>query len=334
MVLEIPRVPAQDMTAERFDREFYATESPVVVTGCAVDSGVTVDHLRGTYMDPDTRDFGWYDSPLPSASGDTAITVPGLVTDVLARTDVAVRPLPMRVWLQPNGHKSLFHYDGNSLCGFNLQVKGHKSWTLISPDSGLRPAPFNFVMLVDNEFVPDDAAYDVYRFETGPGDMVFLPRYWVHGVETLADVNINLNWVWTPTYPNPSSELGTREIELLRLRQIAPVFDLIMGDSASSYGGSGESIVDAYADSVSRRQAFARLGRELVQLPRMLFKLPSILGEIKMFSKNNFNVESSSDGDEPIVDLRETPVIDLRAGDDARAGSTRSADVSQRDRSE
>lgn len=309
MECEIQRIAASELTWEEFDRRFGSTELPVIVTGCESSQQAAADTPWHELIEADSRDIGWYDAPMPTGTDGPTNLVPPLVTQTMERPGAMVRPKPMRLWLQPNHHKTFLHYDGNSLCGFNLQVLGTKSWTLISPDSGLAMAPFNFLMLVHRDFEPDPSRYDVYNFTTEPGDMLFLPRYWVHGVETRSDVNMNVNWVWTPDQPEPTSALGKREVELLRLRRMIPLVDYLVGDKTSTYGGAGESLVDAYISNVSASRALARFAKEVAYLPLMLWRLPSILKQLRMFSDNNFNVTAAAitPPSEPPAEL----VIDL-----------------------
>jgi len=290
MLRLIERVSIDELTWESFDERYYATETPVLVTGCEVGDCLSVEQVRSSYMKSDARETGWYDACVTDRGGEGTIPVPKVVARVLEQSDVATRALPMRVWMHPGGHKSFLHYDGNSLCGLNLQVIGRKSWTLISADTSVPFSPFNFIAAVDRAFEPDPDRYDVYRFETEPGDMLFVPRYWPHGVESLASVNVNANWVWTPRYPNSSTRLGRREVELLRLRQMLPFLDVVMASAAATYGGAGASIINRYTAPVARRDAIRRLVLELSQVPRFLFRAPSLRRELREFTRNNFNV--------------------------------------------
>lgn len=290
MKLEIRRLDAYMMSSDEFFRTHYEPEVPVIIERCNVGEQITPAYLKSRYMKEENRDIGWYDAPLP-AQDDSAIAIPPLVRDVFARSDVSCRSLPMRVWLQPGGHRTLLHYDGNSLSGFNLQIMGRKRWTLISPDAQLPCLPFNFVLMANENFEPDVDEYDTYRFETGPGDMLFLPRYWIHGVESLGEININVNWVWTPRKPNTNHRLGRREVELLRLRRLLPWLNRITGDNSQSYGGGGQIIIDEYVQGVNRWQALRRLLGELSSAPRLIGLVPSILRQVRSFDRNNFNVQ-------------------------------------------
>lgn len=290
---EISRIPAGGLSPGAFFDRFYASETPVVVSGCDVATTMSVEELRHKYMKPSARESGWYDSPLTNDVAEQVVARPAIAGAVLSRPDIVTRGTPVRVWLHPRGHRSFFHYDGNSLCGLNLQVWGRKSWTLISPDAALPCSPFNFVMAVSRSFEPDPARYDVYRFDTEPGDLVFLPRYWVHSVEAHSEANLNINWVWTPTYPNRTSLLGRRESELLRLRQLVPVLDKVMASAAASYGGGGDEIVDAYTAGVPKRVAVSRLIAEIAKVPRFAIRIPSLLDQLNEFKENNFKVPVS-----------------------------------------
>ena len=196
----------------------------------------------------------------------------------------------MRLFMQPKGHKTLYHYDGNSLHGFNLQMKGKKHWYLISPHTPLDSAPLMFVSLVSRDFMPDVQIHDYYDFETGVGEMLFLPRYWVHSVSTLAEENINYNWVVTPMFPNHESPLGKRESELLFLRKKLPFINKFLVDDFGKYGGKGEVITERYVKDVGFLRLLTRIGKELSVVPKTLFLLKEIKSMADDFEKNNFKV--------------------------------------------
>jgi hypothetical protein len=125
MKLEIKRLDAAALTGEEFFRTYYEPETPVIIANCGAFERVTPAYVKSRYMKEEHRDIGWYDAPLPTQE-DSAIPLPRLVREVFARSDAACRPRPMRVWLQPGGHRTLLHYDGNSLSGLNLSTVGRR----------------------------------------------------------------------------------------------------------------------------------------------------------------------------------------------------------------
>ncbi|HFQ60977.1 MAG TPA: protein associating with small stress protein PASs1 [Epsilonproteobacteria bacterium] len=288
MKCTIDKIPLSEMSYDTFVTLYLLPEKPLIITG--VDSahanGITSEHVKNLFQDESKKSIGWYDAPLNPS--DKAI--PSFLHDVLAREDMSVRPLPMRLFMQPNGHKTLYHYDGNSLHGFNLQMKGKKRWCLISPHTPLTSAPLMFVSLVGKNFVPDAEYYDYYEFETVAGEMLFLPRYWIHSVSTQAEENINYNWVVTPTFPHKTSPLGRRESELLFLRKKIPFLNRFLVDSYGEYGGAGESIVEEYIKDVGYIRMCTRICKEISTLPKTLFLMKEIKSMASEFEENNFKV--------------------------------------------
>lgn len=284
----IERIPLAEITYERFVSAYLLPEKPVIITG--IESGdtekITPERIHATFGKEGKRSIGWYDASLSMATD----MIPPLVQQVLEREDMSVRPLPMRLFMQPVGHKTLYHYDGNSLHGFNLQVKGRKKWILVSPYTPLASAPMLFVSLVGEDFEPEERIHDFYEFETEEGEMLFLPRYWIHAVETLAEENINYNWVCTPTFPKLDSPSGRRESELLYLRKKIPFVNRFLVDDYASYGGRGEEIVKRYIASLGRMDLIRRIGKELRNLPRTLLLAKEIKAMARKFEKNNFNL--------------------------------------------
>jgi hypothetical protein len=192
--------------------------------------------------------------------------------------------------MQPGGHRTLYHYDGNSLHGFNLQMKGRKRWRVISPHTPLPSAPLMFVSLVGRDFQPDTSVHEYYDFETKEGEMLFLPRYWIHAVETLEEENINYNWVCTPRFPNHDNPSGRRESALLLLRKKLPFLNRFLVDDFHRYGGSGVEIIEQYIADIGYRDLFLQLAKELGNLPKTLLLAKEIKAMAKEFEKNNFNL--------------------------------------------
>ncbi len=245
--------------------------------------------LRRKYMNPNKRGLGWYNTALPPVAQDVFNTPP-FVRSVLEDTSSVVRPNPVRLWLQPNGHKTLMHYDGNSISGLNLQLAGRKHWTLVSPHTPLPCASFNKVAAIDHAKPQRSSNRIVFECETGPADMIFVPRYWFHQVETLAPVNVNVNWVWTPTWPDTSTPIGLREARLLRLLRIFPVLNKFSFGAEKGYGGGDASLVDTYVGEVSASAAILQLLREFAALPRTAIKSRHLLDMVRRFRRNNFGV--------------------------------------------
>jgi hypothetical protein len=146
--------------------------------------------------------------------------------------------------------------------------------------------------LVGKNFKYNPRVYDFYEFETVPGDLIFLPRYMVHEVHSMEPVNLNLNWVCTPTSPNESSILGRREVEIVKLRKTLPLINkAFFPDNFSSYGGQGQELIDRYSREVSNTRMLKRLVKELAGYPRLLVLAKQLKERANEFSKNNFNVK-------------------------------------------
>lgn len=297
MHIHVERVPISEMTLSRFRAEFYRVdrERPVLLTGVRIPDpdALTFDTFCDKYLRGAVRSRAWYDAPLPPES-DPDMPFPEIVRQVMTAPDASIRPLPMRLWAHPGGHETLFHYDANSLHSFNLQLKGRKRWTIVSPDTPLPSHPFQFVTAVPRAFVPSPAKYDVCTFEMGPGDMLYMPRYWQHGVVSCGDVNLSANWVWTSRTPSESA-LGRREREFLAMRRAWPIVEpLFLGDLVG-YGGD-DAIIDTYTQGIRTSDMLQRLVRELGGAPRLVLSLRSTLGQLKTFASNNFNVPSERTG--------------------------------------
>ncbi|MFT7386318.1 MAG: hypothetical protein ACI82E_001081 [Nonlabens sp.] len=291
MRLKIDKKNLSDLPYDEFVENYLLPEKPLVIQKVITFNKevLTPSYILENFSHENKREAGWFDADLVDNG---TIKIPEIVKSVLDRQDMSVRKSPMRLFMQPRGHVTLPHYDGNSLHGFNQQVIGKKKWIVTSPNTPLPNIPFMFASLVGKNFKYNPRVYDFYEFETVPGDLIFLPRYMVHEVHSMEPVNLNLNWVCTPTSPNESSILGRREVEIVKLRKTLPLINkAFFPDNFSSYGGQGQELIDRYSREVSNTRMLKRLVKELAGYPRLLVLAKQLKERANEFSKNNFNVK-------------------------------------------
>ena len=247
MKLEIDKINLSELSHEEFVEKYLLQEKPLVIQQVMTfdKTVLTSKYILENFTNENKREAGWFDADLVD---DKAIKIPELVKSILERQDMSVRESPMRLFMQPGGHVTLPHYDGNSLHGLNQQIIGKKRWIVTSPNTPLPNIPFMFACLVGKKFKYDPDIHDFYDFETEPGDLLFLPRYMIHEVHSLESVNLNLNWVCTPTFPNESNLLGLREVEIVKLRKTLPFINkAFFPDEFTNYGGRGQELIDKYS---------------------------------------------------------------------------------------
>lgn len=290
MKLTIDRISFSDLDFKDYMEKYVNTQTPVIVEGVFAFDGekITPEYVKEKFYNEQKKELGWFDSELVD---NDIITIPDFVKDILNREEFAVRQSPMRVFMQPGGHVTLPHYDGNSLHGLNLQVLGEKRWILTSPNTPLPCTPFMFAALVGKSFKYAPEKYDFYEFNTKPGDLLFVPRYYFHEVHSLGKVNLNNNWVFTPTTPDETTPLGKREVEIVKLRKTWPfVNKAFFPDKFSNYGGQGEKLIHEYSKGVSYFRMVLRFIKELANYPKLIILAKQIKSRANEFSKNNFNV--------------------------------------------
>lgn len=290
MKLTISRIDSSNLDFKSFIVEHLQAEQPLVIESSDnIDLDIfTPEYIQTHFADDSKKEAGWYDADLVDEG---CITIPEIVKSVMNREDMAVRKSPMRMFMQPKGHITLPHYDGNSLHGFNQQVIGKKKWIITSPNTPLPNIPFMFAGMVGKNFEYSEKKHDFMEFITKPGDILFLPRYWYHEVHSLDKVNVNVNWVFTPRYPNLKTKLGKREVEIVKLRQTLPLINKIFfPDKFDNYGGQGTELINTYSESVGFFQMLKRLVIEISGYPRLIILAKQIKQRAYEFSKNNFNV--------------------------------------------
>lgn len=141
--------------------------------------------------------------------------------------DPAVAP---RMWLG-NAIRVMPHYDLMENIG--IVVTGRRRFTVFPPEqiANLYPGPFELtpagtpISLVDPG-APDLDRYP--RFEEAmrhaqaavlePGDAIYLPYHWWHGVDSLDPVNVFVNYWWNPAPPWLGSPYDALMFGFLALR--------------------------------------------------------------------------------------------------------------------
>jgi hypothetical protein len=114
-------------------------------------------------------------------------------------------------WFSGPGARTWLHYDNNACHNLNAQILGKKECWLFSPDELERLYPFPLdgknpahnCCAVDVE-APDLALHPAFadakaeHASLAPGDLLFIPVWWLHTFSHLGDLNANVNFWWRP----------------------------------------------------------------------------------------------------------------------------------------
>lgn len=150
------------------------------------------------------------DVPHPYAMAIQSVPVPDLlpgfvVENVLPLLDASVMP---RLWIG-NAIRVATHYDLMENVG--IVVAGRRRFTLFPPDQlpNLYMGPIELTPAGTPVSMVDPAAPDLDRYprfagamavaqmaELDPGDAIYIPFHWWHAVESLAGVNLFVNYWW------------------------------------------------------------------------------------------------------------------------------------------
>jgi hypothetical protein len=133
--------------------------------------------------------------------------LPGFVeANAIDLVDPSVQP---RLWIG-NAIRVAPHYDLKENIG--IVIAGRRRFTVFPPDqlANLYPGPFELTPAGTPVSMVDLAAPDLDRFprfadalavaetaELGPGDAIYLPFQWWHGVDSLDPVSAFVNYWWT-----------------------------------------------------------------------------------------------------------------------------------------
>jgi hypothetical protein len=114
-------------------------------------------------------------------------------------------------WFSGAGARTWLHYDNNGCHNLNAQILGKKDCLLFAPSELERTYPFGLegtnpahnCCAVDIE-APDLARYPWFadaqaeRAHLEPGDLLFIPAWWLHTFSHLGALNANVNFWWKP----------------------------------------------------------------------------------------------------------------------------------------
>lgn len=290
---EIDRIPAH-APVEEFEARHYLSQWPAVVTGVteawAAPRRWTPDYLRERIAGSSEIEEAHYWFDLGDGLLVEDFSVPELLTGLRARHALVMRPKNKRLWISSRGTRTLWHYDGNSIQTLNVQVRGRKRFTLVSPRTPLPTVSFLFVGTHGYGEPParllEDAIWT--RFVLEEGEMAFIPQHWFHYVESLDACNINVNWVWTdPDLLTCATARGSaRERECIALaypiaaaaRRLGASMRLV--EYVESYGGVTDfRVARELFGSTPKWALLTRLVSELSRLPAGIFAMARALRE-------------------------------------------------------
>lgn len=107
-------------------------------------------------------------------------------------------------WMQGKGHQSWLHID--QFENLFVQVKGRKKVYLMPPTecSNVYYTRKNMgyceldVFDPDYEKFPNFSKASVYEFIIEPGELLYIPAFWFHAIESLDQINVSVNFWYRP----------------------------------------------------------------------------------------------------------------------------------------
>jgi hypothetical protein len=114
-------------------------------------------------------------------------------------------------WFSGKGPRTWLHYDNNGCHNLNAQILGKKECWLLPPSELAKTYPYPLdgknpahnCCAVDVE-APDAALHPLFadaeaeHAELEPGDLLFIPAWWLHTFTHLGSLNANVNFWWKP----------------------------------------------------------------------------------------------------------------------------------------
>jgi hypothetical protein len=150
------------------------------------------------------------------------------------RIEILPRQVPARAWLG-NRIQVATHYDLQENIG--IVVAGRRRFTLFPPEQlpNLYPGPFELtpagtpVSMVDPHH-PDLEHYPRFaqamataqQAELRPGDAIYIPYHWWHGVDSLDALNLFINYWWSDAPPGAGGPYDALMYALFALKVLPP----------------------------------------------------------------------------------------------------------------
>jgi len=152
------------------------------------------------------------DAARPFAMAMQSVPVPDLLPGFAEENSVPFldKPVVPRLWIG-NAIRVATHYDLMENVG--VVVAGRRRFTLFPPDQlpNLYMGPFELTPAGTPVSMVDPAAPDLVRYPRfaealrhaqsallEPGDAIYIPFHWWHAVDSLAPVNLFVNYWWNP----------------------------------------------------------------------------------------------------------------------------------------
>jgi hypothetical protein len=185
----------------------------------------------GPFLDRLLRDR---DNPRPYALAVQSTPVPEMLPgfELENKTDLLGPSVVPRIWMG-NAARVAPHYDLKENIG--VVVGGRRRFTLFPPEqvSNLYVGPFELtpagtpVSMVDLR-KPDleryprfaDAMAAAQVAELSPGDAIYIPFHWWHGVDSLEPINLFINYWWDPAPAHAGSPYDAMLHALITLRTL------------------------------------------------------------------------------------------------------------------
>lgn len=150
------------------------------------------------------------------------------------RIELLNREVIPRAWIG-NRIQVAPHYDLQENIG--VVVAGRRRFTIFPPEQlpNLYPGPFELtpagtpISMVDPH-KPDleryprftEAMRNAQTAELGPGDAIYIPYHWWHGVDSLSPLNLFVNYWWSDALPNAGSPYDALMYAFFALKVLPP----------------------------------------------------------------------------------------------------------------
>lgn len=286
----ISRISISKITPQFFLEHYFEKERPLIITGVSSNGENhqwSFERVQDLIIQNNfDRNKLWFQTNLQDSrlEGKT----PKLVSDSLDPKLSYCKRNNIRIWLNKKGDHTLLHTDANGLFVFNLQIVGQKEWNIFPPETDIKFYSFsNIPLLKYNKSLTGGISFTLQE-----GDMLFLPAYWIHKVQTISDLSANINWTGTKKRQrsNPIFERENKLFKILlplsNLSSVSNFIDKTLGSEERNYlryfaGNGGFPLIKKRITNVLFFESFLLVMKEMVALPRLIFSIK----KIKAFSK-------------------------------------------------
>jgi hypothetical protein len=176
-----------DLTKDEFINEYVNKNKPCLIKNFLQDKEDACSKKYYTNYIKEHTIINTKGGGFDVSRGDETFNCKNKIVDEILNNDNFIMGNFARLWLHSKGTITNWHYDGNGSDILNISISGAKRFWLSKPNSY---PTYPLTNIANGDHVAE------YIVDLMPNDMLYIPAYWFHKVETLEDETLNVNYLF------------------------------------------------------------------------------------------------------------------------------------------